>query len=938
MVALGIESIIESLSEAVIFLESDDLNGLANLHGLLGDVGTWATESGRTRTAIATQRACSLLEKIILNETSDPPHALKIVADTISSLQRVTRAGMDDGQVEFPADLDVPKLVNGSARREAEAEQASTQPRRAVTVVLPPYVDETIFAEFLARQDGVLEEVETAILSLEHGPNPEAQGILARHLHTLKGETALLGLSELEHLCHAAEDVIERETATKVADRLLSLKDWFKQSFDAFAGKGEPPFPASEMMDTLQGNPTAEEKPVAPSAPAAAQRPPAPAGRLLSGDKELIADFVIEAAEHLDASDIQLLSLEVDPGNQDAIDAVFRAFHTIKGVCGFIDLGEMQALAHESENLLDQARRGQIVLQGPYLDGVFDAIDMLKRLLGFVREALENNTELKSDPELDVLIQSIADLATGKPPAAADAPDATIGTRELVAQLGGEGKHRNVGEILMHMGAVTPDVLEEALALQDESLSGTAGAPHAPIGEVLIRQGEVEPRQVALALRTQKELRQTPPGSAAASRQGRPAANGGTGANSCAVSPGLDSGGIVVRETVRVDAARLDQLVDMIGELVIAESMVCQSKDLVGNVSAELSRQVSQLDKITRELQEMATGLRMVPVRSTFQKMARLVRDVAKKTGKEVSFTMQGEDTELDKTVVDRISDPLVHMIRNAVDHGLEDSGAERRAAGKPPAGMVTLRAYHSGGNIQIEIADDGRGLDRDAILRKAKERSLIADNGESLPNKSVWQLIFEPGFSTAKQLTEVSGRGVGMDVVRRNIEELRGEIDIDSERGKGSRFTIRLPLTLAIIDGMVVRVGAERFIIPTLSIVVSVRPRASDLGTVAGVAETMRLHGDIIPLFRLYSLFDIPGAVVQPAEGTVVVLENGGKRVGLLIDQILGQQQIVIKSLGPSLRGAKGIAGGAIMPDGRVGLIVDIGELVKLATEVAPA
>jgi two-component system chemotaxis sensor kinase CheA len=399
-----------------------------------------------------------------------------------------------------------------------------------------------------------------------------------------------------------------------------------------------------------------------------------------------------------------------------------------------------------------------------------------------------------------------------------------------------------------------------------------------------------------------------------------------------------DASSVTIRETVKVDANRLDQLVDMIGELVIAESMVCQSNEFLATLSTDLNRHVSQLDKITRELQEMAMGLRMVPIRSTFQKMARLVRDLSRKTGKEVQFTMQGEDTELDKTVVDRISDPLVHMVRNSVDHGLEPDSAARRAAGKPPVGTVSLRAYHSGGNIQIEIFDDGRGLDREAILNKARERDLIQDNGEGMSDKEVWQLIFEPGFSTAKQLTEVSGRGVGMDVVKRNIEALRGEIDIQSEPGAGSRFTIQLPLTLAIIDGMVVRVSGERYIIPTLSIVVSVRPTTDDIFTVVGRAETMRLQGEIIPLLRLHELFELPGAIESPEEGTVVVLENGGKRVGLLIDEILGQQQIVIKSLGESLKGTKGIAGGAIMPDGKVGLILDIPSLVRLASEAVPA
>jgi two-component system chemotaxis sensor kinase CheA len=429
------------------------------------------------------------------------------------------------------------------------------------------------------------------------------------------------------------------------------------------------------------------------------------------------------------------------------------------------------------------------------------------------------------------------------------------------------------------------------------------------LGEVLVASGDASPGAVRHALRKQR---------AGAEAQG-------------------STGAITVRESVKVDALRLDQLVDMIGELVIAETMVTQSPEVLRLASPTLRRRVRQLEKISRDLQTMATSLRMVPVRATFQKMARLVRDVARKTGKAVEFHLSGEETELDKSVVDKISDPLVHLLRNAVDHGIEERAELRSAAGKAPVGNIHLRAYHKGGSIQIEIEDDGRGLNRGAIVRKAIEQGLITPE-EHLSDREVWNLIFEPGFSTAGKLTELSGRGVGMDVVRRNIMALRGEIDIHSEAGRGCRFTISLPLTLAIIDGMVIRVGEERFIVPTLSIVISVRPRAEDLHTVARRGEMVSVRGQLLTLYRLGRVLNIPDAIDEPTKGTVMVVEHEGRQVGLLIDQILGQQQIVIKPLGEYLRGAPGLSGGAIMPDGNVGLVLDIAGLVELAGRLAPA
>jgi two-component system chemotaxis sensor kinase CheA len=381
---------------------------------------------------------------------------------------------------------------------------------------------------------------------------------------------------------------------------------------------------------------------------------------------------------------------------------------------------------------------------------------------------------------------------------------------------------------------------------------------------------------------------------------------------------------------VRVDADRLDLMVDTIGELVIAAAMIGQDAGLRSAQSVGLVRNLDHLDKICRELQQIGMSLRMVPVRPTFQKMARLVRDLASRSSREIEFVMAGEDTELDKSVVDKIGDPLVHMLRNAVDHGIEADEHERRLAGKPAQGRIELRALHKGGNIIIEVEDDGRGLDRDAIVAKAVERGLVKE-GAVLGDREIFALIFEPGFSTAKQVTDVSGRGVGMDVVRRNVEELRGAIEISSTPGRGSVFRFKLPLTLAIIDGMVVLAGGERYIIPTLNVVRLVRPGASDYSTVLGRGEMLDFEGALIPLLRVNRLFGIKHAREDLTEAVVVVVESDGRRVGLLTDDLVGQQQIVIKNLGDRIQGTEGLAGGAIMSDGNVALIIDIAGLVKL-------
>jgi two-component system chemotaxis sensor kinase CheA len=380
---------------------------------------------------------------------------------------------------------------------------------------------------------------------------------------------------------------------------------------------------------------------------------------------------------------------------------------------------------------------------------------------------------------------------------------------------------------------------------------------------------------------------------------------------------------------VKVDTTKLDALIDLVGELVISESMVVQDPELLKSPSRNLARNLGQLRRITSELQRTAMSLRMVPIKATFQKMTRLVRDLAAKQHKQVQLVFGGEDTELDRNIVEELSDPLVHMIRNSADHGVELPDA-RVAKGKPALGTIHLRAFHQGGNIVIQIQDDGAGLNKERILAKAMENGLVKP-GETLPDKDIFALISASGFSTAEKVTDISGRGVGMDVVRRNIEKLRGKIDIDSVPGHGTTFSIFLPLTLAIIDGMIVSVGGERYIIPTLAVRESFRPRAEMISTVHERGEMVNVRGKLCPLLRLYDYFAQPTKITEPTDGIVVVVESGNQTRCLLVDELIGKQEVVIKSLGGALKRNPSLAGGAVLGDGRVGLILNVDALVKL-------
>jgi two-component system chemotaxis sensor kinase CheA len=381
---------------------------------------------------------------------------------------------------------------------------------------------------------------------------------------------------------------------------------------------------------------------------------------------------------------------------------------------------------------------------------------------------------------------------------------------------------------------------------------------------------------------------------------------------------------------VKVDTVKLDALVDLVGEMVIAQSLVTQDILQFSENNPRFARNMAQLGRITRELQRTSMSLRMVPVRGVFQKMARIVRDLGARQRKKVHFATTGEDIELDRGVVEELSDPLMHMVRNSMDHGIEHE-EKRLSRGKTAAGTLQLRAYHQGGNIIVEVEDDGAGLPRERILAKAIERGLVSPDA-SLTDEEVFDFIFAPGFSTADQVTDISGRGVGLDVVRRNIEKMRGRVDISSTPGKGTLFKITLPLTLAIIDGLIVKVGEERYIIPTLSVRESFHPKPGMITTVHGRAEVVNVRGRLIPLLRLYAHFGIRPASTEPGDGIVMVVQSGPNVRCLLVDGLLSKQEVVIKSL-DGLMGQKhpALAGAAILGDGRVGLILDVNALVHL-------
>ncbi|HCE6995595.1 chemotaxis protein CheA [Pseudomonas aeruginosa] len=599
--------------------------------------------------------------------------------------------------------------------------------------------------------------------------------------------------------------------------------------------------------------------------------------------------FFEETEEHLATLELLLIGLDLDRPDSETLHGIFRAAHSIKGSSGMFGFDDITAVTHELETLLDRIRCGQMCLRPDMISSFLETRDVLQRLLDAHRSGH---------------------------------PDPGVPLLETVERLRGwlraperEAAEEGFGSFDEALARETAD--DDAFGLFDEA----PGAPAASEAFGFFDDAPGSPPAEERAF----GLFGGAPGSPAV--PGAPAqAVAATARGAAAPARGDGESG-----SIRVSVEKIDSLINLVGELVITQAMLGQlGEQLDPSRHERLQHALAQLEHNTRDLQESVMSIRMLPINFIFSRFPRLVRDTATRLGKQVELHLHGEHIELDKSVIEKLSDPLTHIVRNSIDHGIEPP-AERLAAGKPASGTVKLAASHQGGSVVVEVSDDGRGLSRPRILAKARERNLPVHDGMS--DAEVWQLVFMPGFSTAETVTELSGRGVGMDVVKRNIGAMGGRIDIDSAPGMGTRIGIRLPLTLAILDGLIVAVEAVNYVIPLTYIVESLQARSDDVRGLGGEDNAMiRVRGEYLPLFSLHELLRIGGEAPAPEQGIVVILESEGRSFALQVDELVGQQQVVIKSLEQNFRRVEGIAGATIMGDGSVALILDVDALPRLA------
>lgn len=644
------------------------------------------------------------------------------------------------------------------------------------------------------------------------------------------------------------------------------------------------------------------------------------------------AVFFEESFEGLDIMESGLMDLDAGTADVEDINTIFRAAHSIKGGSGTFGFRNIADFTHVMETLLDEMRDGRRQVTREAVDSLLRSVDVLRMMLHSARD--------KSEVDQDQIDKQLAELEAilGTTAAAADAATGESGETAI------SGWHiRFIPQPEMMKTGNDPARIIRELAELGELDVTTHTDKLPPLDQLdgencylswdLRLQGDISESQIRdifLWVEDECELVLEPIHSEPAAQTSAPQADAAAAAEAPkAAKPKTESSS--TSNSIRVGIDKIDDLINMVGELVITQSMLSLlGEEFSLDKLEKLQDGLSQLERHTRELQESVMMIRMLPISFTFSRFPRLVRDLSANLGKKIQLVMSGENTEIDKTLIEKISDPLVHLVRNSIDHGIEQP-ADRLAAGKPELGTIRLNAYHKGGNIVIEIMDDGKGINPEVILNKAVEKGLVAENAK-LSRQQILDLIFQPGFSTAAQVSDISGRGVGMDVVRKNILSLGGAVDIQSELGEGSTFTIRLPLTLAILDGQTVSVGEETYIIPLVSIIESIQIQPDMINRVAGRAETYKLREEYIPIIRLSNVFNITDAKAASLEdGLLVVVESDGRHCGLFVDDLLGQQQVVIKSLEQNYEKVDGISGATILGDGSVALILDIPGLLRM-------
>lgn len=635
---------------------------------------------------------------------------------------------------------------------------------------------------------------------------------------------------------------------------------------------------------------------------------------------ELKVGFLDEASQHLGDAEQCFLSLEHNPTEPQIIEKIFRLAHNLKGSAKAVGFDEMGAFTHQLESLLLKIKDGKIIPNAKMVTLLLRCNDHLILMI----DALK--ADLSAHVDSSELTEQLVSAIEGRMGDADEVAASDTENSESLASLTVETDDQMSGSVADEVPVPNVPSMDETMALAEAMFnSATQSAkvidlPTPTPAPDVIQASPVEPPGVVATV--------TPISTPAGLMGGGASAPGAKAPGAPATKPPVSD------ESIRISLGRLEQLLNFVGEMVILQTVLKEQAAQVDHLL--LRKTVHQLGKVTKEVQDISMGLRMVALKPTFQKMQRIVRDTANVLGKRINLHLSGDETEIDKTVLDNIADPLVHIIRNAVDHGIEAMD-ERIRSGKPETGNIFLRAMQRSGRLVLEIEDDGGGINAEVLKRKAQEKGIIRP-GQTMSDKEAIHLIFHPGFSTKAQVTEVSGRGVGMDVVRTNIEALQGEIDIETQLGAGSRFSISLPLTLAIIDGMVVRAADERYVIPLSQVHESYRPGKEELQHKTGIGEVLLMRGESLPTFRLAALLNRRPSKSDGNDcGIAIVVKNGKQNFSLLVDDIIGQQQVVIKKLGIEVQNIKGISGSAILGDGRPALILEPAELIhKTATKGA--
>ncbi len=682
--------------------------------------------------------------------------------------------------------------------------------------------------------------------------------------------------------------------------------------------------------------------------------------------------FFEESFEALDSMEAALLKLDLGAPDAELINTVFRVAHSIKGGSATFGFKDVASFTHSLETLLDELRAQRMQVTQPLSDLLLKSVDVMRAMLRATQAKEPIDAQVAADLQFDIEL-AIANKGMGSAPSVPTASDAPpeVPTPAPQGPAGWRIDFRPLPELLAH-GNDPIRIFSELSALG--TLTATPDLQHLPalaelpVDECALRwtlmlesevtkqvveavfewaEGEcvlaIEPlRTEASTATTSAPVVESMPAAAAAVAE--PVAKASTAETSAPSSPSQPNAPALAKSSassdsssIRVSIEKIDELMNTVGELVITQSMLTQLGQRVdGPMGDRLRSGLTQLERNMRELQDSVMRVRMLPISFVFSRFPRMVRDLAQRLGKQVELKISGENTELDKTVMEKIGDPLVHLVRNCIDHGLE-APKDRVAASKPATGSVFLNAYHKGGSIVIEVADDGRGLAKEKILAKAQARGLV-NPGATLSDSEIYDLIFLPGFSTVEQATDLSGRGVGMDVVRRNMMELGGMVELSSVPNKGTRFTITLPLTLAIVDGQSIDVGGQTYIVPLLSIIESLQLEPQMINRIAGRGEVFSFRGEYLPIVKLYEVFGVKPHKRDLTEGLVMVVEGDGRRVGLFVDQLLGQQQVVIKSMETNYRRIEGVAGATILGDGEVALILDVPGLVRVAVQRAAA